>query len=295
MNSLDSCKNSDDHSITFGRDFQYALICGDARKVLSSAPSNHVATVITSPPYWGLRSYGIKGEIGSEETLDDYLGALVEVFREVRRVLRDDGVLWLVIGDTYTSGHRRYRAEDKKFAPRGMSIRPRTPEYLKPKELIGLPWRLAFALQQDGWYLRTDIVWAKPNPMPESVRDRPHRSHEFVFMMTKSVSYFFDRDYFERPTISRGRFHRSVWSISVGQRRCNHPAACPIELVTPCVVASSRPGDLILDPFCGSGSVGLSCLRIGRRFVGIDLVSTYLNQAHASLESLCEQNRLHLV
>lgn len=276
-------------------DCRYSLVCGDSQTVLRSLPEKTFASVVTSPPYWGLRCYGTEGEIGSEDTLDEYLSSLVSVFREVHRVLRDDGVLWLVVGDAYTSGHRRYRAEDKKFGPRGMKIRPRTPTGLKPKELIGLPWRLAFALQDDGWFLRTDVVWAKPNPLPESVKDRPHRSHEFVFMMTKSLNYFFDRDYFEHPSLSHGRFGRSVWSVSVGRRKTGHPAAFPIELITPCVISSSRPGDLVLDPFCGSGSVGLSCLRVGRRFVGIEVVPAFVDQARISLDQLSEQHRVRLI
>lgn len=264
---------------------RYALICDDAKSALKDCPNGNFGAVITSPPYWGLRSYGINGEIGSEETLEEYLSSLVEVFRDVRRVLRDDGVMWLVIGDAYTAGHRRYRAVDRRFGPRGMSARPKTPKGLKPKELIGLPWRLAFALQEDGWYLRTDVVWAKPNPMPESVRDRPHRSHEFIFLLSKCASYYFDYANFENLPTENGKFGRSVWNVSVGidRRGTGHPAAFPIDLVVPCLMSSVRPNDLVLDPFCGSASVGVACLNTGRRFVGIDIAREFVEQAHKSL------------
>lgn len=274
-------------------DRQFAILCGDARSVLSECPDNNFSTIVTSPPYWGLRTYGAASEIGSEDTLDLYLQSVVEVLRSARRVLRDDGVMWLVVGDAYTAGHRRYRAQDKKFAGRGMDTRPRTPDGLRPKELIGVPWRLAFALQQDGWLLRTDVIWAKPNPFPESVKDRPHRSHEFIFMMTKGPHYFFDEDYFQHPALGVGRFGRSVWSVSVGRRVTNHPAAFPVELITPCILSSSRPGDSVLDPFCGSGSVGMSCLRVARRFVGIEIIPEYASLAASTLLKLAEQNTLH--
>lgn len=290
-------EKSADNDLFIDPQQRYALICDDAAHSLKMCPDGNFGAVITSPPYWGLRKYGSKDEIGGEETLDLYLNALVAQFREVRRVLRDDGVMWLVMGDAYTSGHRRYRAPDKRFGPRYMSERPKTPIGLKPKELIGLPWRLAFALQEDGWYLRTDIVWAKPNPVPESVKDRPHRSHEFIFLFAKNERYFFDRDNFSHPALGAGRFGRSVWSVGVGHDRRNtgHPAAFPVDLVMPCVISSTRPNDLVLDPFCGSASVGLSCLRVGRRFVGIEIVKDFFDQAKISLENLAKQNSLQVV
>lgn len=165
---------------------------GDALTVLRRLPSNCVRCVVTSPPYWGLRDYGIDEQIGLEHSLPQFINRLVAVFSEVRRVLSDDGTLWLNIGDGYTSGNRGWRAPDKKNPARAMDVRPDTPEGLKPKDLLGVPWRLAFALQQDGWYLRSDIVWNKPNAMPESVKDRPVRAHEYIFMLTKSEKYFYD-------------------------------------------------------------------------------------------------------
>ncbi len=168
------------------------IIEGDALHALRVIPSNSVQCAITSPPYWGLRDYGIEGQIGLESTLPQFLNHLVAVFNEVKRVLRDEGTLWLNIGDGYTSGNRGYRAIDKKNPARAMAIRPDTPDDLKPKDLHGIPWRLAFALQKDGWYLRSDVIWNKPNAMPESVKDRPTRSHEYLFMFTKSEHYYYD-------------------------------------------------------------------------------------------------------
>ena len=158
-----------------------SIVQGDALQVLGRLPSRCVQCVVTSPPYWGLRDYGIEGQIGLEPTLKEFLGRLVAVFREVKRVLKEDGTLWLNIGDGYTSGNRRWCVTDKKNPARAMDVRPDTPEGLKPKDLLGIPWRLAFALQQDGWYLRSDIVWYKPNAMPESVKDRPTRARRVHF------------------------------------------------------------------------------------------------------------------
>lgn len=166
------------------------LIVGDARKVLASFPDDHFQCVVTSPPYWGLRDYGIEGQIGAETKVDDYIADLVALFGVVRQKLRPDGTLWLNIGDSYTSGGRTWRDSDAKNKGRGMDYRAPTPEGLKPKDLIGVPWKLAFALQADGWYLRTDIIWNKPNCQPESVKDRPTRSHEYVFLFSKSERYF---------------------------------------------------------------------------------------------------------
>ncbi|MDO4909886.1 MAG: site-specific DNA-methyltransferase [Corynebacterium sp.] len=188
---------------------------GDALSILRSLGDESVQAVVTSPPYWGLRDYGVEGQIGAEATIDEFIQSLVEVFREVRRVLKDDGVLWLNIGDGYTSGGRKWRDADKKLAARGMSYRPDTPEGMKPKDLIGVPWMLAFALRADGWYLRSDIIWNKPNANPESVRDRPTRSHEFIFMLSKSAKYYYNVEATLEPTDDgkKLRRKRSVWSI----------------------------------------------------------------------------------
>src|SRR5690242_686757 len=239
------------------------IVVGDARRELEAFPDQHFQCVVTSPPYWGLRDYGIEGQIGAEADVRDYFSDLVAVFREVRRTLRDDGTLWLNIGDSYTSGGRTWRDTDDKNAARGMEYRAPTPRGLKPKDLIGVPWRLAFALQQSGWYLRTDIIWSKPNCQPESVRDRPTRSHEALFLLSKSERYLYDRDGLRGPN---GRNLRTVWEIPTEPSREAHSATFPLGLVAPCLALGSRAGDLVLDPFFGVGTTGLAALRSGRRF-----------------------------
>lgn len=176
-----------------------ALVVGDSSTVLGRIPGGVFQSCITSPPYWSLRGHHIPGQIGLEPSLSDYLVSLVELFSEVYRVLRDDGTLWLNIGDSYTSGGRTWRAPDKKNQVRAMSTRPPTPDGLKAKDLIGVPWRLAFALQEAGWYLRTDIIWNKPNCQPESVKDRPTRSHEYIFLFSKSEQYAYHPDAVRGP------------------------------------------------------------------------------------------------
>lgn len=252
------------------------LIIGDALSTLKKIPSESINCCITSPPYWGLRDYGNENQIGAEMDLNDFLDKLVEVFREVRRVLKSDGTFWLNIGDSFTSGGRKWRQSDKKNAARGMDYRPPTPEGLKPKDLIGVPWRLAFKLQEDGWYLRTDIIWHKPNGQPESVKDRPTRTHEFVFMFTKSERYFFDVDSIKEPTSDgKGRRRRSVWSINTRPFKGAHFAVFPPELVSVCMKAGSKEGDTVLDPFLGSGTVGLVANELGRNWTGIELSEEY--------------------
>lgn len=256
------------------------IVIGDALDELRKLPENHFQCAITSPPYWGLRDYGIDGQIGLETTLSDYLDHLVEVFMQVHRVLREDGVFWLNVGDGYTSGNRRWRAPDKKNPARAMSVRPETPEGLKPKDLVGLPWRLAFALQAAGWYLRADIVWNKPNAMPESVKDRPTRSHEFIFMFTKSERYFYDHAASQVKGIGGGRRNlRTVWDVPTKAFADAHFATFPPDLVLPCVTASTRARDRVLDPFFGSGTVGVVCEQMGRDYLGIELNPAYADIA----------------
>lgn len=246
---------------------------GDALTVLRRLPSNSVQCAVTSPPYWGLRDYNIPDQIGLEETLPQFINSLRAVFSELRRVLREDGVFWLNIGDGYTSGNRRWRAPDKKNPARAMDVRPDTPEGLKPKDLIGVPWRLAFALQDDGWYLRADIVWNKPNAMPESVKDRPTRAHEYMFMFTKSERYFYDRQAIIEPN---GRNCRSVWNVHTQGFNGAHFATFPPKLIEPCIKASTRTGEFVLDPFFGSGTVGVVAESLGRRYLGIELNPGYV-------------------
>ncbi len=257
---------------------------GDALTVLRTLPPACVQSVVTSPPYWGLRDYNISNQIGLEQTLPEFIARLRGVFSEVKRVLRDDGVLWLNIGDGYTSGNRGWRAPDKKNRARAMEIRPDTPEGLKPKDLMGIPWRLAFALQDDGWYLRADIIWHKPNAMPESVKDRPTRAHEYLFMFTKSEKYYYDR---QTILESNGRNKRSVWNINTQGCAGAHFATFPPDLVEPCIKASTRPGDYLLDPFFGSGTTGLVACDLGRKYIGIELHPEYIDLARKRLGLAC--------
>lgn len=266
-------------------DHPVLLVEGDVLTSLASLDDGVVRTTVTSPPYWGLRDYGIDAQIGLEETLPDYLDALVEVFEEVRRVTTKDGTLWLNIGDAYTSGGRKTRAPDKKNPARAMDVRPATPEGLKKKDLIGLPWRLAFALQEAGWYLRSDIVWEKPNAMPESVRDRPTVAHEYIFMFSKSERYFYNRKAHLGPG---GRNLRTVWSVNTKPCPEAHFAVYPEALITPCVELTSEPGDMVLDPFLGSGTTGIAAVSRHRRVLGLELNPDYMDIAERRINDALE-------
>ena len=266
----------------FGTDGTSALVQGDTADVLPALPDESVDVVITSPPYWSLRNYRIQGQIGLENSVEEFVKTLAIVFDEVRRVLKKDGTLWLNIGDSYTSGGRTWRAPDKKNPARAMDVRPPTPDGLKPKDLIGVPWRLAFALQASGWYLRADIVWNKPNCQPESVGDRPTRSHEYLFLLSKSERYLYDVKAVRGPN---GRRLRTVWDIKteVHPEAAGHVATFPPALVDPCLRSSTRPGALVLDPFVGSGTSALVAVDLDRRFLGIELNPTYLEIARRRL------------
>ncbi len=264
------------------------IIVGDSRKVLAEFPERTFQACITSPPYWGLRDYGITGQIGAERTLDSYLNDLVAIFREVKRVLRNDGTLWLNIGDSYTSGNRGWRDPDRKNPARGMTYRPPNPKGLKNKELIGVPWRLALALQADGWYLRSDIIWYKPNCQPESVKDRPTRSHEYIFLLAKSEEYYYDSDSIKEPTGYPGghRSRRTLWPINTEASREAHFAMFPPNLVRLCILAGSPEGGLILDPFFGAGTVGVVALETGRKCAGIELKTEYAEIAYKRIQAI---------
>jgi len=261
------------------------VICGDARQVLPTLAARSFRCCVTSPPYWGLRDYGHSGQIGAESGLAEYIGSLRAVFREVRRTLTDDGTLWLNIGDSYTSGNRRWRDDDAKNPARAMRYRPPTPAGLKPKDLVGVPWRVAFALQEDGWFLRADIVWYKPNCQPESVKDRPTRAHEYVFLFSKSQDYFYDHEASREPANGHGgsRNRRSVWSINTEPFPGAHFAVFPPALVRPCVLAGSRRADRVLDPFFGSGTLGKVCLELRRGFLGVEVKREYVELAERRL------------
>jgi DNA modification methylase len=258
---------------------------GDVREKLQSLPAETFHSCITSPPYWGMRDYGYNGQIGAEEKLDDYIKNLVSCFKEVRRVLRADGTFWLNIGNTYTSGGRAWRDKDAKNHGRAMSYRPDTPVGLKPKDLIGVAWMLAMQLQLDGWYLRSDIIWYKPNCQPESVKDRVTVSHEYLFMFSKSENYYFDQDAIKEPTAdgSSRKNKRTVWQINTEPCKEAHFAVFPRALVRPCILAGSPKDGIVLDPFFGSGTVGVVAVETGRRCVGIEVKPDYIGIAKQRL------------
>jgi site-specific DNA-methyltransferase (cytosine-N4-specific) len=263
-----------------------SIILGDVRKELRSIPDCSVQSCITSPPYWGTRDYGVADQIGAENDLDDYINNLRKVFSEIQRLIRDDGTLWLNIGDTYTSGDRGWRAPDRKNPSRTMGYRPPTPQGLKPKDLVGVPWRVAFALQQDGWYLRSDIIWNKPNSQPESVKDRPTRSHEYVFLFSKSEHYYYDYEAVQEPCNGGYAFRnrRTVWSINTESKHPPHLAVFPPELVRICLLAGTQESDLVIDPFMGSGTVGVVCKENKRKFIGIEIKPEYAEIARVRIE-----------
>jgi site-specific DNA-methyltransferase (adenine-specific) len=260
-------------------DGDFEILRGDAREVLGNTDAGIADTCITSPPYYGLRDYGAAGQIGTEKTLEEYTDRLLAVFHEVHRVLKGDGTLWVVIGDSYAK-----------------------------KQLLGIPWRLAFALQGCGWILRQEIIWQKINAQPESVKDRCTRAHETVFMFSKSSRYYYDADAIKEPAVkgdpqsprgSKGhirpnagrrnpqknlapvltRNKRSVWSVATKPIKETHFATFPINLVIPMILAGSRKGGLVLDPFCGSGTTGVAALSLERRFVGADINGDYCDIA----------------
>lgn len=362
----------------------FQILNGDALAMLKTMPSESVQCVVTSPPYWGLRDYGVAGQIGLERTLAEWLKQMTAVFAEVRRVLRSNGTCWVNMGDCYAHAGicgggspvdsrkleygRRGSDGDKSHGRKSAQAAQRAgkiPDGLKQKDLVGQPWRLAFALQDSGWYLRADIIWHKPNPMPESVRDRPTKSHEYLFLLSKSERYFYDRDATREPVtgnahkrgkgvnakvagwqdgpgshsakdfaraaqglkdstkFGRGagwrnngvgfghgfdavpkprvkqnpsfsaavkdlvekRNRRSVWTIATQAFKGAHFATFPEKLVLPCLLAGTRAGDTVLDPFAGAATVGLVALKLGRRFVGIELNPAYVKMANDRIRS----------
>jgi site-specific DNA-methyltransferase (adenine-specific)/site-specific DNA-methyltransferase (cytosine-N4-specific) len=262
------------------------IIENDALTVLQDFPDNTFQCCVTSPPYWGLRDYGMENQIGAEMVLSDYISNLVSVFTEVFRVLKSDGTFWLNIGDSYTSGGRTWRDSDKKNKGRGMNYRAPTPNGLKAKDLVGVPWRVAFALQAAGWHLRSDIIWHKPNCQPESVKDRPTRAHEYLFLFSKSEKYYYDFGAIIEPTTERNgaKNRRTVWSINTVPYKEAHFAVFPPSLVKPCILAGSKEDSIVLDPFFGSGTVGEVCIENGRRCVGIELNPEYTKIAKKRIE-----------
>ena len=314
------------------------IIPGDCIEGMRTLAEGSVHCCVTSPPYWGLRDYGHEGQIGLEETPEAYVGRMVEVFREVRRVLRDDGTAWVNLGDSYCGGggyapnapcnQRRADGESwgamNAFSVREGEARKKarpgyTPPGLKAKDLVGIPWRVAFALQADGWWLRQDIIWHKPNPMPESVRDRCTKAHEYVFLLTKSERYFYDAEavkeafaderkgnpgrYTKRYSIGagrndaatksqpwnedgakQGRNRRSVWTITTKPYGGAHFAVMPPDLVEPCIKAGCPEGGTVLDPFAGSGTTLAVAAELGRNAIGCELNPAYIGLAEKRIK-----------
>ena len=256
------------------------LICGNSNTALDLLPDESVQTVVTSPPYWSLRDYDVEEQIGRDDCLVDYVESIVKTFEKMKRVVRHDGTVWLNVGDSYTSGNRRYRAPDRKNRVRAMRVRPPTPEGLKPKDLIGVPWRLAFALQEAGWWLRSEVIWSKPNAHPESVCDRPTKAHETVFLLSKKQDYYYDKDVIRGPN---GRRLRTVWDLPTEPRKRlnghadDHPAVMPMALARRCVSLTSREDSVVLDPYAGSGTTLLAASKLGRKWVGIELKPAFVD------------------
>lgn len=325
------------------------IITGDVLEVIKELPDCCCSTCVTSPPYYGLRDYGTDGQIGLEETPEQYIERLVAIFREVRRVLKGDGTLWLNIGDCY-AGSGKGRTSDGIYSQKSQSIEsqgqksgklrraPAAAGAIKRKDLFGIPWLLAFALRADGWYLRADIIWQKPNAMPESAKDRPTRAHEYVFLLSKSEHYYYDAEAIKEPAVgfynaapagSRGkpnarrrgnsrtfrgggaythdraaensasverdshglvpnetgkRNRRTVWTIATRPYKGAHFATFPEELVRPCILAGSKPGDTVLDPFCGSGTTGAVAIQEGRDFIGIEINPDYCEMSRQRIQ-----------
>ena len=309
------------------------ILCGDALEQLRTLDASSVHTCVTSPPYYGLRDYGHAGQIGLEDTPTAYVDRLVAVFAEVARVLRDDGTLWLNLGDSYAGSRpigrndtsandlarrsARYRTGKGKGSAVGHQGTRPSPPGLKTKDLMGIPWRVAFALQDAGWYLRSEIIWHKPNPMPESVKDRPTKAHETLFLLTRSPRYYYDHEAIKEPCTEeyavsgrhrrpdtalrtsgfeiRGSLHsqsgstqrnkRSVWTIASQPYPGAHFAVMPPALVEPCIKAGAPIGGVVLDPFCGAGTVGMVARRQQREFVGVEINPTYAEMARCRIES----------
>jgi len=290
----------------------YAVLIGDCVASMRGLRAASVHTCVTSPPYFGLRDYKVEGQIGLEETPEAFVARLVDVFREVRRVLRDDGTLWLNLGDSYAQqgGRGEQGSTSARKGRANVSVQKkrastRAPDGLKPKDLIGIPWRVAFALQADGWYLRQDIIWSKPNPMPESVTDRCTKAHEYIFLFSKSPRYYFDNEAIKEPGVipagtkgakgSAERFgtpgvnsrppeykvydgmrnRRSVWTVTTKPYKGAHFATFPPDLIEPCVLAGCPVGGTVLDPFGGSGTTAGVALRHGRNAIRCELNGDY--------------------
>ncbi|WP_445677646.1 DNA-methyltransferase [Pseudomonas putida] len=314
---------------------EHRILVGDCIQMMRTLPDQSVHTCITSPPYFGLRDYGVDGQIGLEASPREFIDSLVAVFREVRRVLRDDGTIWVNMGDSYAGSWGAHGRDDMGLGSCSLSARQIAASArrkkqanhggFKPKDLMGMPWRLAFALQDDGWYLRQDIVWAKPNPMPESIKDRCTKAHEYLFLLSKSPRYYFDQGAIREParaqsapdgasrrnSFARGtkytegehgqtaqhragrddidydetRNKRSVWTVATASFKGAHFATFPPDLIRPCVLAGSPRGGMVLDPFGGAGTTALVAMQEGRQSVSCELNPEYAAIARQRLDA----------
>jgi len=304
------------------------ILFGDCRKTLSTLKAQITTGIserprmcVTSPPYYGLRDYGgEEDQIGQEQTPEKFIDSLVEVFRGVRDVLTDDGTLWVNMGDTYynyrSDGNypKQTVSKTKQDLPSFSPARGNKLEGLKSKDLIGIPWMLAFALRADGWYLRQDIIWNKPNPMPESVRDRCTKSHEYIFLLSKSKKYYYDNEAIKEPAKdwgtrdrTNGKYHnegtglsphtgltksyrtknkRSVWTITSKPYKGAHFATFPPDLIEPCILAGSEEGDIIIDPFLGSGTTAMVAKKNSRAYIGCELHKDYASLQTERINSI---------
>ena len=316
-------------------DFIDQIICDNNLDVLKTFPSESINCCITSPPYWGLRDYGVEGQLGLESTPEEYVTKMVEVFREVKRVLRKDGTLWLNLGDSYAGywGDKKAREENRPSMAdtngwtNGFNMNAR-PDFhnafdemkIKPKDLVGIPWMVAFALRADGWYLRQDIIWHKPNPMPESVTDRCTKAHEYIFLLAKSAQYYYDNEAIkedaklESEKRYKSTFHtgkkeisgqgrpgnasntpgykkwtgkrnkRSVWTVTTKPFKEAHFATFPPDLIKPCILAGCPKNGIVLDPFMGSGTTAVVATMYQRNFIGFELNPEYCKMAEKRIE-----------
>ena len=304
------------------------VLTGDCVESMKSLPDESIQTCITSPPYFGLRDYGVDGQIGLEETPNQYVAKLVEVFREVRRVLRDDGTLWLNLGDSYAGNCSRTSTGRAGMGNEREGIFTRSGEGLKPKDLIGIPWRVAFALQADGWYLRQDIIWHKPNPMPESVTDRCTKSHEYIFLLSKSKNYYYDHEAVKENArehvgnvlenrdsgtgiarglngqadrqgnfapVGNGRNKRSVWTVTTKPYSGAHFATFPPDLIEPCVLAGSPENGIVLDPFGGSGTTGGVAMKLNRKAILCELNPEYVGIMEQRIQEIVNEKKVEQI
>jgi len=263
------------------------LLIGDIREKSKEIETESVQTIVTSPPYWGLRDYDNSGQIGQEESPEQFVEELVTTFSELKRVLKKDGTFWLNLGDTYfgAKGGHWDSSNSITNSETGTNYRmsraapPKHP-YLKTKDLVGIPWRVAFALQKDGWYLRNDVIWHKPNPMPEAVNCRCAKSHEHIFLLSKSPNYYFDAKAIAEPSMDVNnpngtKVRKDVWTINTSTYKGAHFAVFPMDIPELCIKAGSREGDIVLDPFMGSGTTAVVAKRLSRRWIGIELNPEY--------------------